>query len=95
MDSLTNMAATLRRYPSSFVDVIGHTDSTGSAEYNQRLSERRAQAVADVLLARGVKSERVVAYGYGLTKPVATNDTAEGRAANRRVEIKITPLTES
>lgn len=95
MDSLTNVAATLRRYPSSFVDVIGHTDSTGSAEYNQRLSERRAQAVADVLLARGVKSERVVAYGYGLTKPIATNATPEGRAANRRVEIKITPLTES
>jgi outer membrane protein OmpA-like peptidoglycan-associated protein len=94
MPALTDFAETLRQYPQSYVDVIGHTDSTGSAEYNQRLSERRAESTATFLASRGVRRERLVAYGYGETRPVASNDTPEGRAANRRVEVRITPLTE-
>ncbi|TVQ54458.1 MAG: OmpA family protein [Rhodobacteraceae bacterium] len=92
--TLTEFAATLRRYPESFVDVIGHTDNVGSAAFNQRLSEQRAQTVADFLIGRGVQRERVVAYGFGLTQPIATNATEEGRARNRRVEIRITPFTQ-
>jgi outer membrane protein OmpA-like peptidoglycan-associated protein len=92
--TLTEFAETLRRYPESFVDVIGHTDNVGSAEFNQRLSEQRAQTVADFLIGRGVIRERVVSYGFGLTQPIASNATEEGRARNRRVEIKITPFTQ-
>jgi outer membrane protein OmpA-like peptidoglycan-associated protein len=95
LGDLTEVATSLRAEPSSFVDVIGHTDSTGSAEFNQALSERRAQAVADVLIQRGVQRERVVAFGQGLSQPVATNDTPEGRARNRRVEIRVTPFVQS
>ncbi len=90
---LRQVAKTLVEYPSSYVDVIGHTDSTGSASYNQTLSERRAQAVADILARNGVQRQRIVAYGKGETEPVASNATAEGRARNRRVELIITPAT--
>lgn len=92
--TLTEFAQTLRRYPESFVDVIGHTDNVGSAEFNQRLSEQRARTVADFLIGRGVQRERVVSYGFGLTQPIASNATEEGRARNRRVEIRITPFTQ-
>ena len=92
---LQQVARTLVEYPSSYVDVIGHTDSTGSASHNQDLSERRAEAVRNVLVRNGVQPQRVVAYGYGETQPIASNATAEGRAANRRVEIVITPATRS
>ncbi len=95
MPALTDFAETLRAYPESYVDVIGHTDSTGSEAYNQRLSERRAESTATFLASRGVRRERLVAFGYGETRPIATNETEEGRAANRRVEIRITPLTQS
>ncbi|MFN3613997.1 MAG: OmpA family protein [Rubrimonas sp.] len=93
MAALSDMAQTLRAYPQSYVDVIGHTDSTGSAAYNQQLSERRAQAVANVLISRGVQRERIVAYGFGETQPIADNNTPQGRAMNRRVEIRVTPFT--
>lgn len=83
------IASNLQRYPESTVFVTGHTDSTGSAAYNQGLSERRADAVAGVLITSGVPSRRVVARGMGLSQPVASNDTAAGRAQNRRVEITI------
>jgi len=90
---LSDVAATLRSYPKSYIDIIGHTDSTGSAEYNQGLSERRADAVAEALTRRGVRPVRIAAYGVGETQPVATNETPAGRAANRRVEIRIIPAT--
>ncbi len=88
---LHTIAANLQRYPDSVVYVTGHTDSTGSAAYNQSLSERRADAVAGVLITSGVPSRRVQARGAGLTQPIASNDTAAGRAQNRRVEITIRP----
>lgn len=67
----------------------GHTDSTGNAEYNQGLSERRAASVKDYLVTQGVPSDRIYTEGKGLTQPVASNATREGRAQNRRVEIEI------
>ena len=69
------------------------TDSTGSAEYNQKLSEHRASTVALYLHARGVAKERLAAIGYGVQHPVASNSTEEGRAKNRRVEITLEPIT--
>ena len=88
---LAAVASSLNRYPQSTVNVIGHTDNTGEAAYNQDLSERRAQSVASVLINSGVASSRINAVGRGENQPVATNQTAEGRAQNRRVEIVITP----
>jgi len=74
-------------------EIIGHTDNTGDAAYNQSLSERRASSVAGALVNRGV-SQRIITDGAGEGQPVATNATAEGRAQNRRVEIKIAPITQ-
>lgn len=68
--------------------VEGHTDNVGSKEYNQGLSERRAKAVADYIISKGVPEEQVSTKGYGFSKPVASNKTAEGRAQNRRTELK-------
>jgi outer membrane protein OmpA-like peptidoglycan-associated protein len=88
---LRTVAASLQRYPNSQVEVIGHTDDTGTAAYNQDLSQRRAVSVRNVLIDSGVPGGRVVAYGRGQERPVASNATAEGRAQNRRVEIIIRP----
>lgn len=93
-EPLSKVANTLVQFESSLIDVIGHTDDSGADTYNQELSERRAQSVTDYFQNRGVITERIVAYGRGETQPVATNATDEGRSANRRVELKITPLTE-
>lgn len=90
-NDLYAVARNLNQYPNSRVEVIGHTDSTGSAAYNQDLSQRRAQSVAGVLAAAGVNSSRLSATGRGQSQPVASNDTAAGRAQNRRVEILIRP----
>jgi outer membrane protein OmpA-like peptidoglycan-associated protein len=76
-------------YPGLTLQVEGHTDSVGSDEMNQRLSEMRAGAVRDYLVEQGVQAETVTSRGFGKTKPVATNDTAEGRAQNRRVELVV------
>ena len=92
-DTLREFAFTLQTYPSTLIDVVGHTDSTGSAAYNQRLSEARATSVLEFLAAEGVKRARMVAVGRGESQPVASNATVQGRAANRRVEIVITPVT--
>lgn len=92
--TLDQIAQSLKTYPDSLVDVYGHTDSTGSDAYNQTLSEKRARAVSDYLTMRGVSSARLRWQGFGEQYPVASNETAEGRALNRRVEIKITPITE-
>lgn len=71
------------------IDIVGHTDSIGTAEYNQRLSERRAMAVKNFIVSKGVSASIIDAMGMGETKPVASNDTAEGRALNRRVDILV------
>lgn len=92
--TLDSVADSLNQYPNSLIDVYGHTDSTGSADYNQKLSEQRAKSVADYLGSRGVSSARIRWQGFGESQPVATNDTPEGRAKNRRVEIKIVPVTQ-
>lgn len=90
---LFSVAESLQRYPDTRVQVIGHTDSDGAASYNQRLSERRANAVANVLLSGGVRSSRINAIGRGENQPVASNLTPQGKAQNRRVEIIIVPNT--
>ncbi|MDG4649979.1 OmpA family protein [Roseibacterium sp. SDUM158017] len=90
---LRALARNLRQYPETTVDVIGHTDSEGSAEYNMDLSARRASAVAGVLLEEGVAPFRVRSFGRGESQPVATNLTPEGRAQNRRVEVVIRPMS--
>lgn len=90
--TLDKVADVLARYNQTYVDVYGHTDSTGSDAYNQGLSERRAQSVAGYLESRGVIAARVGTRGFGETQPIASNDTEAGRAANRRVEIKLVPV---
>lgn len=92
--ALDSVSGTLNRYPQSYLDIIGHTDSTGSDAYNQALSERRAGSVANYLRGRGVVPQRIAAYGVGETQPIASNDTAAGRQQNRRVELKIIPATQ-
>ncbi len=71
------------------MEVSGHTDNVGSASFNKRLSKQRALAVKNYLVSKGVEQDRIVAVGYGFEKPVASNDTPEGRQQNRRVEMKI------
>jgi outer membrane protein OmpA-like peptidoglycan-associated protein len=88
------VAQTLNAYPSTFIDVSGHTDSIGTDAVNQRLSEQRANAVADYLTYQGINRARIATRGYGKQFPIASNDTEEGRAKNRRVEIKLSPVTE-
>lgn len=85
------LARNLTQYPNSTVQVVGHTDATGAASYNMDLSRRRAQSVAGILTAGGVAANRVSAVGMGATQPIASNDTAAGRAQNRRVDIIIRP----
>lgn len=92
--TLDTIAESMRQYPNSLIDIMGHTDSTGSEAYNEDLSKRRADAVADYLAMRGVSRARIATIGYGERYPVADNATEAGRALNRRVEIKITPVTE-
>jgi outer membrane protein OmpA-like peptidoglycan-associated protein len=93
--TLNDVATVLAQYPKTYIDVLGHTDSDGADAYNQTLSERRARSVADYLIGRGVQSARIGTRGYGETQPIASNATEEGKAANRRVEIKISPVTEA
>ena len=88
---LAQSADVMIRYPDSDLLVKGHTDSTGSEAYNEELSERRARSVRNFLIAKGVSAQRITAIGFGKTMPVASNDTVEGRAQNRRVEIEIRP----
>jgi outer membrane protein OmpA-like peptidoglycan-associated protein len=90
---LNSVNIVLKQYEKTLVEVAGHTDSTGAADYNQKLSERRANSVAQYLEGQSLRSDRVITVGAGETHPVATNDTQEGRQANRRVELTLTPLT--
>lgn len=86
-DTLSQVAATLRNFPDAKIEIQGHTDWIGSEAYNQALSERRANAVRDYLISIGIAGSRITALGHGETRPVATNETAAGRAENRRVVI--------
>ena len=88
-ENLTNLAASLNRYADSEVLIVGHTDSRGDEAYNQRLSENRSSAARAYIVQQGVDATRVKAMGMGEGEPVDTNDTDEGRQANRRVEVAI------
>ena len=89
---LNSVALVLNKYNRTVVDVDGHTDSTGDDSYNFGLSQRRALAVADYLNGQGVDGRRFSVVGFGESRPIASNDTANGRAANRRVEIRLAPI---
>ena len=93
--ALDEVAKTLASYQSTFIDVTGHTDSTGGDAINQPLSERRAAAVADYLQYQGVQRARMATKGYGSQFPVASNGSEDGRSKNRRVEIRLSPVTQS
>lgn len=87
--SLRNFATTLKNNPDTDIKVVGYTDNTGAVDYNQTLSEKRAQSVYDYLMQQGVSSDRMEYEGKGVHDPVADNTTPEGRSLNRRVEILI------
>jgi len=89
---LDSVAVVLDEFDRTVVAVAGHTDSDGSAEYNQTLSEQRAQAVSGYLGTRGVKAVRLETVGFGERQPIATNTTQEGKLQNRRVEISLLPV---
>lgn len=90
---LDRIAGILNQYPQTLIRIEGHTDSTGSESYNQELSERRANAVKNLLIQRNVQSSRMEVIGFGKSMPIASNDTESGRQMNRRVELKIAPTT--
>jgi outer membrane protein OmpA-like peptidoglycan-associated protein len=90
---LDSVVVVIDEFPQTYVDIVGHTDSKGSSEFNKRLSEQRAQSVARYLEERRVTRQRMLAEGMGEGAPIASNDTQEGRAMNRRVEIKLRPVT--
>jgi len=91
---LNSVALVLKEYDKTILEVAGHTDSTGSPEYNQALSERRAATVAQYLEAQGIDSRRVMTVGAGEGHSIASNATPEGRQANRRVELTLEPITQ-
>jgi outer membrane protein OmpA-like peptidoglycan-associated protein len=88
---LNSVVLVLKEYDRTRVEISGHTDSTGEAAYNQRLSERRAGSVGSYLTSQGVARPRVATQGRGETQPVASNSTPEGRRQNRRVEMRLAP----
>jgi outer membrane protein OmpA-like peptidoglycan-associated protein len=92
---LNSVTLVLKEYEKTTVDVIGHTDSVGSEQYNQQLSERRALSVAEYLSGQGILAQRLLIAGRGESEPVSSNATPEGRSQNRRVEIRIAPITQS
>ena len=94
-DVLGSVGKVLGKYEKTIVEVAGHTDSDGSTQYNQSLSERRASAVASYLRSRGILGDRMITVGQGETRPVADNSTAAGKQANRRVELTLVPITAS
>lgn len=89
---LNNLANSFRQYQQNSIEIVGHTDSTGSHAYNMGLSQRRAQSVASYLAAQGVEQTRLSTRGMGPDQPLASNASAEGRAQNRRVEVTLRPL---
>ncbi len=93
-NTLESVALVLEEFDKTNIRIEGHTDSTGSRDYNQLLSERRAGSVRDFLLDQGIDSSRTRAVGYGPRQPIASNDTASGREQNRRVELKLVPMAQ-
>ncbi|MBV6416336.1 MAG: putative lipoprotein YiaD [Steroidobacteraceae bacterium] len=89
---LDSVALVAKEYDKTLIEAAGHTDSTGSEQYNQQLSERRAATVADYLRSRGIRADRLITVGAGESRPIASNETAEGRAQNRRVELTFAPI---
>ena len=89
VEQVAKLGDILAKYPEDRIRIQGHTDSTGSAAHNEELSLRRAQAVREVLLSRGVKQEQMLVEGIGERRPLADNGSAAGRAQNRRVELHI------
>lgn len=89
-DSINKISDILKKYPENRITIIGHTDSTGKASTNQDLSEQRARAVKAMMVSRGVPADAIKTVGAGENSPIAPNDTKEGRAQNRRVELQIT-----
>ncbi len=90
-DEVNRVAQVLKQYPQTTIQIAGHTDGTGTEEYNKKLSERRAEAVKSALVKSGVEPGRLVTVGYGKSKPIVSNGTEAGRMLNRRVEIRIVP----
>ncbi|WP_313327068.1 OmpA family protein [Stutzerimonas balearica] len=90
--TLNSLVQVFKEFNKNGVEIVGHTDSTGSMQLNQDLSNRRAQSVAAYLTANGVAASRISAFGVGPNQPIASNDTAAERAQNRRVEINLRPL---
>lgn len=93
MDVLDSVSLVLKEYEKTLIDITGHTDSTGDAGYNLRLSERRAESVGSYLIRTGILSQRIATQGLGEGRPVASNSTSAGRSQNRRVEIRLVPIT--
>jgi outer membrane protein OmpA-like peptidoglycan-associated protein len=91
---LDSVALVLKEYDKTLIDVEGHTDSDGSDSYNQQLSLNRATSVGTYLQSHGVNGQRIVTFGAGEARPVASNNTADGKQQNRRVELKLQPITE-
>ena len=92
-DVMNSVALVLNEYEQTVIEIAGHTDSTGSNEYNQQLSERRASSVASYLVTRDILRDRIIEVGEGENRPVADNSTDAGRQANRRVELTLVPLS--
>ena len=92
LNVLHGVTMVLKEYENTLITISGHTDSDGSAEFNQLLSEQRASNVASYFLNEGVQIERLAAIGYGESRPIASNSTAEGKYANRRVELYLEPI---
>ncbi len=91
---LDSVGLVLKEYNKTLIDIEGHTDSDGADEYNRNLSMQRANSVASYLQSRGVSNQRIVAMGAGESRPIAGNDTAQGKQLNRRVELKLQPIVE-
>ncbi|MBY0401695.1 OmpA family protein, partial [Myxococcota bacterium] len=92
-DVLHAVSLVLKEYPKTIIEVMGHTDSDASDAYNLALSRRRADAVGNQLIAKGIADVRILTEGFGEQYPIASNDTPEHKALNRRVELRLSPLT--
>jgi outer membrane protein OmpA-like peptidoglycan-associated protein len=90
---LNSVDLVVKEYDKTLIEIMGHTDSSGSRDYNQSLSERRATSVSQYFASRGVKPLRLATYGHGEDYPIASNDSDQGRSQNRRVEIVLVPIT--
>lgn len=93
LEIMHSVTLVLTEYDKTIIEIMGHTDSTGSEAYNLSLSERRARTVGNHLISKGINPTRVLTAGFGEQYPIATNDTPEGRALNRRVELRLSPIT--